>query len=62
MLSVSFDVLSDCLPSHDGFLLLLEPLYLLLYSDQLFLLCYTFVLFYFLIPVLHLHLVKLLWR
>jgi hypothetical protein len=53
VLSVSFDTLSDCLPSPDGFLLLPEPLYLLLYPDQLFLLCYNFVLFCFLIPVLY---------
>jgi hypothetical protein len=62
LLSVRFGALSDCLPSHDGFLLLLEPLYLLLYPHQLFLLYYSFILFYFLIPVLHLHLIKLLWR
>jgi hypothetical protein len=53
VLSVRFGALSDCLPSHDGFLLLLEPLYLLLYPDQLFILCCSFVLFCFLIPVLH---------
>jgi hypothetical protein len=53
VLSASFDALSDCLPSHDGFLLILEPLYLLLYPDQLFLLCCSFVLFYFLIPISH---------
>jgi hypothetical protein len=35
VLYVSFGVLSDCLPSHDRFLLLSEPLYLLLYTDQL---------------------------
>jgi hypothetical protein len=53
VLSKSFGVLSDCLPSHDGFLLLSEPLYLLLYPNQFFLLCCSFVLFCFLIPVLH---------
>jgi hypothetical protein len=51
VLSTSFDALSDCLPSHDGFLLLPEPLYLLLYPDQLFR-C-VFVLFCFLISVLY---------
>jgi hypothetical protein len=30
VLSVSFGVLHDCLPSHQRFLFLLEPLYLLL--------------------------------
>jgi hypothetical protein len=53
VLFASFDALNDCLPSHDGFLLLLEPLYLLLYPDQLFLFCCNFVFFCFLIPVLH---------
>jgi hypothetical protein len=53
VLSVSFGALSNCLHSHDGFMLLSEPLYLLLYPDQLFLLCNSFVLFYFLIPVLY---------
>jgi hypothetical protein len=62
VLSMSFSALSDYLPSHDGFLLLLEVFYLLLYPDQLFLLCCSFVLFCFLIPVLHQHLIKLLWR
>jgi hypothetical protein len=62
VLSVSFGALSDCLPSHDGFLLLTEPLYLLLYPDQLFLLCCSFILFCFLILVLHLHMIKLLWQ
>jgi hypothetical protein len=62
MLFVCFGALSDCLPSNDGFLLLPEPLYLLLYPDQLFLLCCSFALFCFLILVLHLHLIKLLWR
>jgi hypothetical protein len=53
VLFVSFGALSDCLPYHDGFLLLLEPLYLLLYPNQLFLLYCSFVLFCFLILVLH---------
>jgi hypothetical protein len=43
-LSVSFGMLSDCLPSHDGFLLLLEALYLFLYLDQLFPLYCSFIL------------------
>jgi hypothetical protein len=62
VLSASFDVLSDCLASHDGFLLLSMPLYLLLYPDQLFLFSCSFVFFYFLIPVLHYHLTEFLWR
>jgi hypothetical protein len=53
VLHVRFGTLSDCLPSHDGFLLLSEPLYLLLYLDQLFLFRCGFVLFCFLIPVLY---------
>jgi hypothetical protein len=44
VLSMSFGALSDCLPSHDGFLLLSEPLYLLLYPNQLFLICCSFIL------------------
>jgi hypothetical protein len=63
VLFLSFGVLSDSLPSHDGLLLLLEPLYLLLHPDHLFLLCRGFILFRFLILVLHLHLIELLlWR
>jgi hypothetical protein len=58
MLSVGFDALSDCLPSHDRFLFLLEPLYFLLDSDQRILYC-SFIFFCFLIPILHLDLVKL---
>jgi hypothetical protein len=60
MLSVSFSALSNCLSSHDGFLLLSEPFYLLLDPDQLFLLCCSFVFFNFLVPILHLNLIKLL--
>jgi hypothetical protein len=36
-----------------------EPLYLQLDPDQLFLLCCGFILFSFLIPVLHLNLIEL---
>jgi hypothetical protein len=60
MLFVSFNALSNCLFSHDGFLLLSKPFYLLLDPDQLFLLCCGFVFFNFLIPILHLNLIKLL--
>jgi hypothetical protein len=59
MLSVIFGALSDDLPSHDGFLFLLEPLYFLLDPDQLLLLCNGFIFFSFLIPILHLDLIKL---
>jgi hypothetical protein len=54
VLPMSFGMLSDCLPSHDEFLLLPEPLYLLLHPDQLFLLYCGFVLFSFIVPILHL--------
>jgi hypothetical protein len=60
VLSARFTALSDCFPSHDGFLLLSEPLYLLLHPNQLFLLYCSFIHFSFLIPVLHLHLIKVL--
>jgi hypothetical protein len=60
LLFVSFDMLSNCLFSHDGFLFLSKPFYLLLDPDQLFLLCCGFVFFNFLIPILHLNLIKLL--
>jgi hypothetical protein len=52
VLPMSFGMLSDFLPSHDGFMLLPEPLYLLLYPDPLFLFRCDFVLFCFLILVL----------
>jgi hypothetical protein len=58
-MSVSFGVLSDCLSSHDGFLFLSEPLYLLLDPDQLFQLYCGFIFFNFLVLVLHLNLIKL---
>jgi hypothetical protein len=45
--------------SHNGFLILLEPLYFLLDPDQFLLLYYSFDFLSFLIPVLHLDLVKL---
>jgi hypothetical protein len=56
---MSFDVLRNRLSSHDRFLFLSEPLYLLLDPNQLFLLCCGFVFFSFLVPVLHLNLIKL---
>jgi hypothetical protein len=58
VLPLSFNALSDCLSSHDGFLYLLEPLYFLLDPDQ-FLLCCSFNSLSFLVPVLHLDLIKL---
>jgi hypothetical protein len=51
-------MLRDRLPSHDRFLFLPEPLYLLLNPDRL-LLCRGFVFFSFLIPILHLDLIQL---
>jgi hypothetical protein len=57
MLPSSFDALSCCLPPHDGFLFLTEPLDFVLDSDQLLLL----LLFYgfIFILVLHLDLIEL---
>jgi hypothetical protein len=49
---------SDCLSSHDGFLLLPEPLYFLLDPDQFLLFCCSFDFFSFNIPVLHLDLIE----
>jgi hypothetical protein len=54
MLSVSFGLLSDGLPSHDGFLFLPEPLYFQLNPGQLLHFCYGFIFFGFLIPILYL--------
>jgi hypothetical protein len=59
VLSPSLGALRDCLVSHNGFLILLEPLYFLLDPDQFLLLYYSFDFLGFLIPVLHLDLVKL---
>jgi hypothetical protein len=59
VLSVRFGVLSNCLPSHDGYLFLSEPLYFLLDPNQLLLLYYGFIFFSFLVLVLHLDLIKL---
>jgi hypothetical protein len=59
MLSVSFNALNDGLPSHDGFLFLPEPLYFLLGPYQLLLQYSGFIFFGFLIPILHLDLIKL---
>jgi hypothetical protein len=49
--SVSLGALGGCLSSHDGLLLLLKPLYLLLDPDQLILLSLGFIFFYF-VPIL----------
>jgi hypothetical protein len=59
MLPSSFVALSCCLPPHNGFMFLTEPLDFLLDSNQLLLFFYGFVFISFLIPVLHLDLVKL---
>jgi hypothetical protein len=59
MLSTSFSALSDGLFSHDGFLFLSKPLYFLLNTGQLLLLCCGFIFFSFLVPILHLDLVEL---
>jgi hypothetical protein len=59
MLLLSFGMLSDGLPSHDVFLFLSEPLYFLLDPDQLLLLYSSFIFFSFLLPILHLDLIKL---
>jgi hypothetical protein len=59
MMYMSFGVLYDGLPFYDGFLFLSEPLYFLLNPGQLLLFCCGFVLFGFLVPILHLDLVEL---
>jgi hypothetical protein len=59
MLSTSFSVLCDGLPSHDGFLFMSEPLYFLLNPGQLLFFCCGFILFGLLIPILYLDLVEL---
>jgi hypothetical protein len=56
MLPSSFDALSCCLPPHDGFLFLMEPIDFVLDSDQLLLLLFYGFIF---IPVLHLDLIEL---
>jgi hypothetical protein len=58
MLPMSLDALSDGLPSHDGFLFLLETLYFLLNPGQLLFWC-SFIFFSFIAPILHLDLVEL---
>jgi hypothetical protein len=57
VLSVSLSTLGGCLSSHDGLLLLLKPLYLLLDPDQLALLSLGFIIFCF-IPILDFDLVE----
>jgi hypothetical protein len=52
-------MLMDGLTSHDGFLLLPEPLYFPLNPGQLLLFYYDFIFFSFLVPILHLDLVEL---
>jgi hypothetical protein len=59
MLSVSIGALGDGLPPHDGFMLLLEPLYFLWNPGQLLFFCCSFISFIFLILILHLDLVEL---
>jgi hypothetical protein len=59
MLPLSFGVLSCCLPSHDGFLFLTEPLDFLLDFDQLLLFFYDFVFISLFVPVLHMDSVEL---
>jgi hypothetical protein len=59
MLSSSFGTLSYCLPLHDEFLFLTEPLDLLLDSDQFLLFFCGFIFVSFFIPVLHLDLIEL---
>jgi hypothetical protein len=59
VLPSSFSALSDCLTSHDGFLFLPESLYFLLDPDQFLLFCCSFNFLGFLIPILHLDLIKL---
>jgi hypothetical protein len=57
VLSPGFGTLNCCLPPHDGFLFLTEPLDLLLDYEHL-LLC-SFILGGFCLPILHLDLLKL---
>jgi hypothetical protein len=59
MMITSLGTLCDGLPSHDGFQFLSDPLYFLLNPSQLLLFCRGFVLFGFLVPILHLDLVEL---
>jgi hypothetical protein len=59
VLPSSFGALSYCLSSHDGFMLLPEPLYFLLDPNQLLLLYCSFDFLCFLILVLHLDLIEL---
>jgi hypothetical protein len=53
-----FGVLRDCMVPHYGFLFLPELLYFLLDSDQ-FILYSSIDFLSFLIPILHLHLIRL---
>jgi hypothetical protein len=54
-----FDMLRNCLSSHNGFLFLSESLYFLVDPNQLLLLYCSFIFFSFLALVLHLDLIKL---
>jgi hypothetical protein len=56
---MSFSALSEGLPSRDGFLFLPEPLYFLLNPSKLLLFCCDFIIFSFLVLILHLDLVEL---
>jgi hypothetical protein len=58
VLSPSFGALSGFLSSHDGLLLLLKSLYFLLDPDQLTLIGFDFLFFWF-IPILDFNLIEL---
>jgi hypothetical protein len=58
VLPSSFDPLGHCLPPHDDFLFLVEPLNFLLDPGQLFLLC-SFIFKVFIFPVFYLDFLKL---
>jgi hypothetical protein len=57
VLSLSLDLLSDCLPPHEQLLFLPEPIYLLLHSNQLMLFSFGFI-FICLILVMYFYLIK----
>jgi hypothetical protein len=58
VLSMSFSALRDGFPSQDEFLFLPKPLYFLVNLGQLLLFWCSFILFDFLVPILHLDLVE----